>query len=402
MMKSNHPRAAHQQPDMHLHRFWRPSALATLILALCCGLPSEAAPQQRQQKKKTKAKPVVAAVLPSYAQRVEAMSFARQLELDSGWEPGWAQGWLAQAQQIAAVQRLVLPPPVGTAKNWSAYCQRFVEPRRITAGVRFWQDNAADLQRAEATYGVPGWLIAGIIGVETLYGQHTGTFRALDALATLAFDFPAEHPRAAQRTAYFQSELAALLQLARDTGTPPTDWRGSYAGAMGLPQFMPSNWSKLGVDFDGDGRVDLLRSPADAIGSIARYMQAFGWQPGLPTHYAVQLNASDEQMTTLLAPDILPSFTLTDLQTLGAQPLEAPPQHTGLLALVKLENGDPAQSALLPTYVVGTQNFYAVTRYNWSSYYALAVITLGQVVQARWQGQEPGIPCPTSANPPDR
>lgn len=394
-MTNSHTPATQPLRPHPLHRRGRTPALAALILALCCALPAVAAQKQHHHKKKTKAKPVVSVPLETYANRASAMAFARQLEQEAGWEPGWAQGWLAQAQQIATVQRLVLPPPVGTAKNWSAYCQRFVEPRRITAGVRFWQDNAADLQRAETTYGVPAWLIAGIIGVETLYGQHTGQYRALDALATLAFDFPTEHPRAAQRAAYFQSELAALLRLAHDSGTAPTDWRGSYAGAMGLPQFMPSNWSKLGVDFDGDGRIDLLRSPADAIGSVARYMQSFGWQSGLPTHYSVQLNASDEQMTTLLAPDILPSFTLADMQALGAQPLGVPAQHSGLLALVRLDNGDPAAGGLPPSYVAGTQNFYVVTRYNWSSYYALAVITLGQTVQAAVLGQNSSAPaCP--------
>jgi len=371
------------------------AALLTLCFTLTCTTAADAAQKHHHAKKKVRAKSAAAVPAPTYANRPEAMRFAAELEQSAGWETGWAQQWLTQAQQLATVQRLVLPPPKGTAKNWSAYCQRFVEPRRIQAGVRFWQDHTSTLQHAEDQYGVPAWLIVGIIGVETLYGQHTGQFRALDTLATLSFDFPAEHPRAAQRAAYFRTELEALLRLAHDSGTDPTDWRGSYAGAMGLPQFMPSNWRKLGVDFDTDGRIDLLGSPADAIGSVARYMQSFGWQTGLPTHYPVRLNATDEQMAQLLAPDILPSFALADMQALGALPQEVPPQHTGLLALVRLDNGDPAQGGQQPSYVAGTQNFYVITRYNWSSYYAMAVITLGQTVQAALQAQNGVAPtCP--------
>lgn len=364
-------------------------SLATLValsLTLTSVSSSDAAQKQRHTKKKTRAKAVAATPVLTYAEHPDALRFAAELELAAGWEPGWAQQWLSQAQQLPAVVRLVTPAPAGTAKNWSAYCERFVEPKRIAAGTRFWQDNADTLQRAEAIYGVPAWLIVGIIGVETLYGQHTGQFRTLDALATLSFDFPTAHPRAAQRAAYFRTELEALLRLAHDSGIAPTEWRGSYAGAMGLPQFMPSNWSKLGVDFDDDGRIDLLRSPADAIGSVANYMRAFGWQTGLPTHYGVDLKATDEQMSKLLAPDILPSFQPDDLPKLGASPVNMAANHTGLLALVRLENGDPDAGGKPPSHVLGTQNFYVITRYNWSSYYAMAVITLGQTVQSQLAG----------------
>jgi membrane-bound lytic murein transglycosylase B len=277
------------------------------------------------------------------------------------------------------------PAPAGTAKNWAAYRSRFVEPRRLDAGVRFWREHAAVLERAQTQFGVPAWLIVGIIGVETLYGQHTGNHRVLDALTTLAFDFPAHHPRAAQRTEFFRAELDAFLRMARSTGVNPLDWRGSFAGAMGLPQFMPSNWGRFGVDFDGDGRIDLLNSPADAIGSVARYMQAFGWQTGMPTHYPVAFDESTVDMETLLAPDILPSFSVASMQAKGVRLSGAALNHAGPLALVELENGDPAQGGGPRTYVVGTENFYAITRYNWSSYYALAVIDLGQAVEALWR-----------------
>lgn len=313
----------------------------------------------------------------SYQSHAAALAYADELDRRQGWDDGWARRWLAQAERKPQVVRLIAPPPSGTPKNWAAYRSRFVEPVRLQAGQRFWRQHADTLARAEATYGVPAWLVVGIIGVETLYGQHTGHFRVLDALATLAFDFPAEHPRAAQRTEYFRSELAAFLDMARRSGVAPTEWRGSYAGAMGLPQFMPSNWERFGVDFDSDGRIDLLRSPSDAIGSVAHYLQAYGWQPGMPTHYPVGFDPASLDLEALLLPDILPTFSPDALHRQGARFDAAVQAHPGPLALVELENGDAPRS-----YVLGTENFYAITRYNWSSYYAMAVIELGQAVQA--------------------
>ena len=325
----------------------------------------------------------------SYAGHEPALRLALELTEREGWEPDWARDWIAQARRTPAVIRLVSPAPPGTHKNWAAYRDRFIEPRRIEAGQRFWSRYAETLHKAEQAYGVPALLIVGIIGVETLYGQHTGTYRALDALATLAFDFPSEHPRADQRRVFFRDELAALLKLSRSTGKSPAEWRGSFAGAMGLPQFMPSNWSRFGVDFDGDGRIDLIDSAADAIGSVARYLQGHGWRTGLPTHYAVRFDPATLDLDTLLAPDILPTFTTEGLQARGAH---LPPEalgHTGPLALVELENGDPAQGGGPRTYVVGTENFYAITRYNQSSYYAMAVIELGRAVEAILKSPRP-------------
>ena len=149
----------------------------------------------------------------------------------------------------------------------------------------------------------------------------------------------------------------------------------SFAGAMGVPQFMPSSWLKYAVDFDGDGKVDLFNSPADAIGSVAHYFKAFNWQPGMPTHYPVSFDPSRLDMEGLLLPDILPTFSLGSFTAKGAVLEGAALQHTGPLALIELQNGDEA-----PSYVAGTDNFYAITRYNWSSYYAMAVIELGEAI----------------------
>ncbi|HQQ54909.1 MAG TPA: lytic murein transglycosylase B, partial [Ottowia sp.] len=274
------------------------------------------------------------------------------------------------------VPRLMLPPARGTAKNWRAYRSRFIDATRIRAGARFWQRNRATLARAQQDYGVPPEIVVGIIGVETIYGQNMGSFRVLDALATLSFDFPPQHPRAAARQAFFQDELAQYLSLCQRSGMDPQQPLGSYAGAMGMPQFMPSSWVRYAIDFDADGHIDLWGSEGDAIGSVAHYFQGYGWQPGQPTHYPVQL-APEADLDRLLAPDILPSFRPARFAELGARLDAAGQAHDGPLALIELQNG-----AAEPSYVAGTENFYVITRYNWSSYYAMAVIELGQEVAA--------------------
>jgi len=311
-----------------------------------------------------------------YRGREDALRFADEIAQRQGLDPAWTRATIGQARLLPVVQRLMQPPAPGTRKNWALYRSRFIDPIRIGAGVRFWQQHRAALERAEKEYGVPAETIVGIIGVETLYGQQMGTFRVIDALATLSFDHPASHPRAAERSAYFRGELEQLLTLAHRAGSDPLQPLGSYAGAMGLPQFMPTSWVRWAVDFDGDGRIDLRRSAVDAIGSVASYFKGYGWQPGMPTHYPVRLDSTRADLDALLAPDILPTFSVASFTAKGAA-LEAEAlQHTGPLALVELQNGDAPSS-----YVAGTENFYVITRYNQSSYYAMAVIELGREVK---------------------
>jgi membrane-bound lytic murein transglycosylase B len=314
---------------------------------------------------------------PLYATRPEVMLMADDIAQRRNLDRDWVRNAMGQSRMVASIVRAITPPAVGTPKNWAVYRSRFVEPIRIRAGVKFWQDNRETLERAERETGVPASIIVGIIGVETIYGQQTGTYRVMDALTTLAFDFPSAHPRKAERTAFFLSELEAFLSLTARTQTDPLALRGSYAGAMGLPQFMPSSWAKYAIDFDGDSRVDLFHSAADVIGSVANYFVAFKWQRDLPTHYPVQLDPARLDRTTLLAPDIVPSFTPQAMADKGVLLDAAALAHPGKLALVELQNGADA-----PLYIAGTDNFYAITRYNWSSYYALAVIELGNAVAA--------------------
>jgi membrane-bound lytic murein transglycosylase B len=363
----------------------RPRRIARFA-GLCAALALVCTPVLAKKNGKPAKRPAAVAAASAasapapYVRREDVALFAEQVAERNGLDTDWVRATLAAARYQASVARLVMPPPAGTAKNWAAYRARFVEPQRIAAGVAFWRANEATLARAEAEYGVPPEVVVGIIGVETLYGRHMGAYRAIDALATLAFDFPAGRK---DRSAFFRDELEQLLVMC---GVPkigrgrcdPLTQESSYAGAIGMPQFMPSSVNRYAVDFDGDGRIDLHDSSADVIGSVAHYLAEFGWKRGLPTHYAVAAPVDASRRATLLVPDIVPSFSAERLAELGAELDADGRSHEGLLALVELQNGDAA-----PSYVAGTDNFYAVTRYNWSSYYALAVIELGQAVRRR-------------------
>ena len=326
-----------------------------------------------------------------YALREDVRQFADELAQRHGWDAEATLRALAQARYLPRVAQLIMPPPVGTPKNWAAYRSRFIEPKRLKAGVEFWNANERLLRRAERSTGVPASLIVGIIGVETYYGRHLGGFRVLDALATLSFDFPSGR---SDRSAFFKAELEALLVWARKEGRAPQDVKGSYAGAIGWPQFMPSSILRHAVDFDGDGHINLERNMADVIGSVANFLKNHGWTPGLPTHYGIEPPTDEAARAELLAPDIVPSFSVKEMAAKGAILTERALEHQGPLALVALENGGGA-----PSYVAGTSNFYTVTRYNWSSYYALAVIELGREVQeARGKAARPAKPTKTNAS----
>src|SRR5574337_1261912 len=310
-----------------------------------------------------------------YGRREDAMQLATRIAADQQLERAWVESTLAQARFVPTVARLIAPAAVPAAKNWAAYRDRFVEPERIAAGAAFWNANRRWLDAASSRYGVEPAVIVGIVGVETYYGRHLGTFRVLDALATLSLDYPAA---GADRSAFFRAELAAWLALAQHDGLDAVHTLGSYAGAIGLGQFMPGSILRYAVDFDGDGRVDLVDSAADVIGSIAHYLAEHGWQAGVPTHFEVEPPPDGPQLAALLEADIRPTFSAAQLGENGARLSAAGQRYPGLLALVELRNGDAA-----PSYVAGSANFYAVTRYNRSSYYAMAVIELGQAVLAQ-------------------
>ena len=318
---------------------------------------------------------------PALGQTSAVLDFAVAHAASLNQTPEQIAALLAQARILPSVQRLIMPTPAGTAKDWMAYRDRFVEPRRLQAGLAFWEANAEALARAEEAYGVPAEIVLGIIGVETFYGRVMGGFRVLDALATLSFDFPTGR---SDRSPFFREELHQFLLLCQRDGLDPLALKGSYAGALGLGQFMPGSWMRHAVDFDGDGHADLINSPADAIGSVASFLAQHGWQRALPTDYTVAAPAGTAERAQLLAPDVRPTFTPAQMQALGARLSEAGQEHTGKLALIELQMGDAA-----PVYVAGTDNFFVLTRYNQSAYYAMAVISLGRKLgQMRRAGTE--------------
>ena len=322
-----------------------------------------------------------------YANNPRAMRLAERIAANSGLDLAWTQEAIGKARVSEAIKRLVLPPKTtstvpGTTpqrKNWNAYWARFVEPSRIRAGVQFRDAHHATLQRAQKQFGVPEDIIVGVLGMETLWGKQTGQIRVLDALVTLAVDLPSAHPRAAQRGAYFADELEQFLRLMHDNGTDPREPRGSYAGDMGLPQFMPSSWARFGVDFDGDGHIDLWNAE-DAIGSVANYLRGKGWQANLPVYYPVQMNATDSTIAALTTTGLAPVHSIDKLNSLGitveTTPQNAPPADVQL-ALVELENRD--QPSL---WIAATGNLRVLTRYNPSRYYAMAVTELGAAIAA--------------------
>jgi len=278
----------------------------------------------------------------------------------------------AQTRYLDTAIQLIKPAPSNKPKNWAAYRARFVEPVRINAGVEFWNSYGVALARAEAQYGVPMEIIVGIIGVETVYGRNTGNFRAMDAITTLAFDYP-DTPNREARMAFFRGELENTLLLAREAGIDPLSLRGSYAGAIGWPQFMPGSIREYAVDFDGDGKIDLRNSPVDAIGSVAHYLAVHGWQRGEPVAFPVTVSAENRQWEGMLNQGLEAKYTEEQLRAAG---ITVPALPAGMrFGLVDLQNGTG------PTeYWIATNNFYAITQYNRSYFYAMSVAELGRAV----------------------
>ena len=338
------------------------------MAALGSALPAWAAPRREATATGVGARYTAHAAVAAFAADVAAR---RQLPAR------WLLGRLERARRNDAVRRLIAPAPTGTPKNWRAYRDRFIEPQRIAAGLAFWRAHEGALSDAEARFGVPPEVVLGIVGIETFYGRIMGSFRIVDALATLSFDHPPVPPARRDRSGFFRSELEEFFVWCAREGRDPLEPLGSYAGAMGLPQFMPSSINRYAIDFDGDGRIDLVANGTDVAGSVARYLAEFGWKAGLPTHYAVTPPAAPEALAVLREKDILPTFSATQMVEQGAGLEESARQHEGLLAFVELENGGAA-----PTHVAGSTNFYAITRYNWSSYYAMAVIELAEALRA--------------------
>lgn len=303
----------------------------------------------------------------NYAARGDVREFVNAVADRHGFARADLLKLFAHARFQAPVIKFIMPPRDPGIRSWRSYRGRYIEPQRIRAGLRFWDEHEAILREAATRYGVPAEIIVAIIGVETIYGRMTGDFNTLSALATLAFDYP---PRAE----LFRAELEELLLLARDKGRSALTYTGSFAGALGIAQFLPSSYRRYAVDFDGDGQVDLQDSPADAIGSVAHYLQQHGWQPGGRIAVAATTNGNGVQ--TLLDAGITPRFGRAEFETLGVSS-EPPLRDDERAALIDLvAPNSPTE------YWLGMQNFYVITRYNRSSFYAMAVFQLAETLRA--------------------
>jgi membrane-bound lytic murein transglycosylase B len=273
----------------------------------------------------------------------------------------------AQIRPQPSIIRAMNAP--STALPWHAFRKGHVDAARISGGVKFWTQHASILARAAREYGVPAEIITATIGIETHYGGYTGNFRILDALATLAFDYP-------KRAQYFREELEQFVLMGKEMSLDLATLRGSYAGAMGMPQFMPSSYRKYAVDFDGDGKRDLWSNVYDVIGSVANYYQLHEWRPGEAVVVPARVNATPDASLT---DDITPNTSIGEFRKLGIQPAAAV-SETALAALLPLETESGMQ------YWFGLKNFYVITRYNRSTNYAMAVYEIAQGIKARVKG----------------
>jgi membrane-bound lytic murein transglycosylase B len=308
-----------------------------------------------------------------YAKREDVDGFIRQMVERHAFVEHELKFLFSRARREPAILAAILPPKDAKARSWQAYRGRFVTESRIAEGAEFWRRNAAALARAAEEHGVPEEIIVAIIGVETVYGRQMGTWRVIDALSTLAFDYP---PRAE----FFRGELEQYLLFAREQGFDVFSVKGSYAGAIGIPQFMPGSYRRFALDYDGDGSTDLRASPVDAIGSVANFLVKHGWRRGervlLPARVAGG-NAADAAHRPLVEAGIEPKTSLADLKRYGVETrtdlaLDTP------VALIELETPDA------PTeYRLGLRNFFALTRYNRSVMYASSVYDLAQELKSR-------------------
>lgn len=301
--------------------------------------------------------------------------FVNQMGEQHGFNQDELNTLFSQVHYLEKVVKLINPAPSGKSKNWTTYKSRFVEPLRIRTGLLFWEKYETELRRAQTEFGVPPEIIVGILGVETIYGRSPGNIRVMDALTTLAFAYP-ETANREERMRYFRDELEQILLYSRENNIDPLSVSGSFAGAIGYPQFMPSSIRRFAVDFDGDGRIDLRNSPADAIGSVASFLSQHGWTANLPLVYPVTVDKSAESEWKQLIGVVLAATNTTDEIGRAGVTLPVDILPTLMVGLIDLEDGiHPTQ------YWLGSANFFAITKYNRSFYYAMAVIELSKAIK---------------------
>ncbi|MDR0737228.1 MAG: lytic murein transglycosylase B [Zoogloeaceae bacterium] len=306
----------------------------------------------------------------------EAPLFIERMQNLHGFDAQELQKRLARLTPDARVLKLVAPPASPTQRSWQRYRSRFLEERRIEDGLAFWRENAATLTRASLLYGVPEEIVVAIIGIETLYGRNTGDFNTFSALATLAFHEP-------RRAEFFRQELEQLLLLAREQKRDPESYTGSYAGALGLPQFMPGSLRRYAVDFDQDGRIDLAGSAADAIGSVAHFLAQHGWREKAPIALPVVVaQVAPRRLQDWVDAGIRPTLGLAALRNAGLRPRRgiASEMPDAPATFIDLVTPDASTE-----YWLGYENFYVISRYNRSSFYAMAVYQSAEALAQRYR-----------------
>lgn len=302
----------------------------------------------------------------AFVQRKDVQHFINYMVKEQGFDRKALSAIMDQVQiQPRIIESMNKPYE---KKNWDVYKALFLTPQRLEAGLRFWQKNQQALARAEKKFGVPASIIVAIIGVETLYGQHQGNYRVLDALSTLAFNYP-------QRAPFFAKELKEFLLLCKEHGVSPTQYLGSYAGAIGKPQFMPSSYRFYAVDFTGNGKKDLINDDSDAIGSVANYFHKHGWktqqsvaQPALISGSAnahIQTNAK------------FANYPVKKLAAAGIKSSPVPAHQPSRAGLIELMTASGKE------FWMAYPNFFVITRYNSSPQYALVVYLFAQQLQSQ-------------------
>lgn len=314
----------------------------------------------------------------NYPQREDVRQFVNEMVEKHGFKRRVLNGLFSRARFQTTIIRAMTMPPESTPRAWQTYRGLFVDPLHVEGGVRFSARHAETLARAGREFGIPPEIVVAIIGIETVYGRNMGGYRVFDALTTLAFDYP-------RRAEYFRGELENYLLYVRDAGIDALAIRGSYAGAIGIPQFMPGSYRRYALDYDGDGRRDLSASAVDAIGSIANFLKEHGWDAAAPI--AVPAHVVGDAHRQLLAAGIKPLYRRADLALFGVTGAESLPPET-LCALIELETAGQDSE-----YWIALHNFYVLTRYNRSSFYASAVHELARAI-AEAQAQ------PAEAAPP--
>ena len=302
--------------------------------------------------------------------KTEIAPFVSELVARHGFEAEQLERILGGVRVRPEILEAIARP--AESLDWYQYWPIFLTEKRFAKGEAFWRAHADTLAQASREFGIAPEIIVAIIGVETFYGTYKGKYLVLDSLATLAFRYP-------KRSKFFRSELEQFLLLTQQENFDTPDVKGSYAGAMGIPQFISSSYRRYAVDFDGNGVRDLLNSEADAIGSVANYLNKHGWQRDGTV--ALPASVSGDKYEALVKKGLKPKTPVSDMQDFGVVVLYASDnQSPG--ALIELKNKDASE------YWVGLQNFYAITRYNHSSLYAMAVFQLAREISKRYRGAE--------------